>query len=119
MAVERWGAGGADVQVMGWGAGRGDEGFAAGNPEVAFVVVAEGPEPLDDGGQVGAVGDHHVQVDDRLGGEAGDGGAADMLNRNGEWAEPGGQPVAELLEGGGPGWVVADDDDRVGQDDLR
>jgi hypothetical protein len=63
MTVERRSPDGADVQVMSCGAGRGGEGFAAGNPKVAFVQVAEGPESLDDGRQVDAVGDDHVQVD--------------------------------------------------------
>jgi hypothetical protein len=83
------------------------------------VQVAERTQPLDDGGQVGVVGDHHIQVDDRLGGEPGDGGAADVFDGHGELAEGGGQPVAELLEGGGPARVVVDDDHRVDQDGLQ
>ena len=42
MTVERRSADDADVQVVGWCACRGGEGFAAGNAEVAFVVVAKG-----------------------------------------------------------------------------
>jgi hypothetical protein len=58
MPVERGRADGADVQVMRWRLGGGGEGFAAGHPKVALVLVAEGPEPFDHGWQVGTVGDH-------------------------------------------------------------
>jgi hypothetical protein len=42
MPAQRGSADGADVQVMGWCAGRGGEGFTARDSEVAFGVVAEG-----------------------------------------------------------------------------
>jgi hypothetical protein len=119
MTVERRRADGADVQVMGRCPGRGGEGLAVGNPKVAFVVVAEWLQPPDDVGEIAAVGDDDVEVDDRLGRETGDGGAADMFDGDREGAEGGGQPVAESLEGGGPARVVVDDDNRVGQDGLQ
>jgi hypothetical protein len=53
----------ADVEVAGgFGGGAGDC-FPPGDPEIAFVPVAEGGEPGDDFGQVGAGGDDDVEVD--------------------------------------------------------
>ena len=66
MTVERGSTDGADVQMMGWCAGRGGEGLAAGYPEVAFVAVAEWPQPPDDGGEIGAGGDDNRVGQDGL-----------------------------------------------------
>jgi hypothetical protein len=66
------------------------------------VAVAEGSEALDQRGQVGSGGDHDVEVDDGLGGQAGDGRAADVLDADGQGAEGAGQAVAELGEAGRP-----------------
>jgi hypothetical protein len=46
MTVEGACADGADIQVMGRGAGRGGEGFAARHPQVALVPITEGTDRL-------------------------------------------------------------------------
>src|ERR1035441_8635461 len=100
-------SGRGDVEVVSGRGGRAGEGFPAGDAEVCFVAVAEGGELADGCRQVGAGGDDDVDVDDGLGGQARDCGAADMLDLLGKRAEHACDLVAERGEDPGPARVVA------------
>jgi hypothetical protein len=63
-------------------------------------------------------GDHDVAIDDRLGGQTGNRGTADVLDGHHRHAGGGHRPgvlLPQLLEPLRPGWVVFDDDDHVRQ----
>jgi len=53
------------------------------------------------------------EVDHRLGGETGDCGRTNVLDRDGEVADCGGRTVAKPLELERPSRAVVDDDDRI------
>ena len=72
------GARGADVDVASWLVG-GEEGLPTGDAEVAAVDVAHRLQRGHRSRHVGSVHDH-VDVEDRLGGEAGHRGGADVLD---------------------------------------
>ena len=65
--------------------------------------------------EIVAAGDHDIQVNDRLGGKVGDRGTADVLDADRQWAESGGDAVAQPQEDRRPARVVVHDHDRVGQ----
>jgi hypothetical protein len=113
MASQRGAVRGAHVEVGRVGVGCRGEGFPARHAQVALVVVAEWLESPDDRGEVVAAGDHHIEIDDRLGGKVGDGGAADVLDPGHQGAEGGGDAVAQLHEDARPTRVVLHDHDRV------
>jgi hypothetical protein len=112
VALELAGFGWAEVEVVAVGVRGGEEGFALGDTEVALVDVAELGEALDGGGEVGGGAEEDVEVDDRFGGEVGDGGAAYVLDCGGDGAENLGDGATDGLELGGPFGVVVDDDYR-------
>ena len=72
----------ANIKMMGKIAGWSAEGLTAGNAQIATVVISQQRQFADNEGQIG-VGPHDdVDVNDRLGGEPGNCGAAYMFNRN-------------------------------------
>jgi hypothetical protein len=102
-----------DVGVVTRAAGRPAQRLATGCPQVAFVAIAEPDELLDRRRDRARHGHHHVEVDDRFGGQARHGGRADMLHDGPQAAHdlPDGRGQAlELLS---PSGVGVDDDDRV------
>ncbi len=92
--------------------------------DAAAVLVAERLEAVDDvlAGLHQRDADH--DVDDRLALQVGDGGAADVLDRDDRVAELGAQPGRLALVGRRPGGVVLGDGDelvdgRHGADRIR
>lgn len=98
-----------DVEVMTWLAGRGGEGFSAGDAEVTLRVVTQWAQVADHRGQVRPAADDYVEVDNGLGCQAGDRRAADMLDPCREGTEAGRDLVTEPRKYPWPLGVVIND----------
>ena len=72
----------ANVKMMGKIAGWSAEGLAAGNSQIATVVISQQRQFADNEGKIGARPQEDVDVNDRFSGESGNCGAAYMFDRN-------------------------------------
>jgi|SRR5579872_864251 len=77
----------ADIEVMREFVWRGLEGLAAGNAQVAPVPVTHQLQFANDERKIGVGSQENVEVDDWLGGEAGNSGAAYVFDYGREWTE--------------------------------
>jgi hypothetical protein len=85
------------------------EGFAVCDSEISLIAVVESCEAFDDQGQDGSGGDYDVEIDDGLGGETWDGGAADVFDCDGVGFDRRPEAVVERLEYLRPRGIVIDD----------
>jgi len=83
--------------------------FAAGNPEIALVLVADLAEPVNHHFQIVTRRDDQDQVNDRLGREAGYGGAADVFDSQGLRADGSRDSVSKNLEDAWPVRIIGVD----------
>lgn len=74
------------------------EGLAPGHAAIPEVLVPDRAKPPHDLGQHCPVGDDDVDVEDRLGSQAPDGGAADVLDRDRGLGERSRELLTQLLE---------------------
>src|SRR5450759_2083028 len=95
--------------MVGGGAVRRGECFAAGNPEIAPVLVAQLAKPIDHHFQIVMRRDDQDQVDDRLGREASYGGTADVFDAQHMGADGGRDSVSKMLEDARPLRVIVVD----------
>ena len=105
---------GADVKMVIRKLWRRRECLAAWDIQISLVPVSDRLESGDDGWESGPIRNHDVQIDNGLRRQAGNGSAADVLNRHGELSEPGGDQGSKLLEDGRPARIVVRHDNRLG-----
>lgn len=98
-----------DIEVVVLPVGGGNECLPPGDPAVAFVHVAERTQPLDGPEHLVGRRHHDVDVDNRLRGEAGYGGASHMLDPCADAIQGRDDPAAQGLEQRRPGGVVRHD----------
>jgi hypothetical protein len=82
MALVLLAAGWANIKMVGKIARWSAEGLTAGNAQIATVVISQQRQFADNEGKIGARPHEDVDINDRLGGESGNCGAADMFDRN-------------------------------------
>lgn len=97
------------VQVVIGQSRLGRKGHPSGYAQVALMLEAARNEGLDCGTGVAVRSDHDIHVDDRLGREAGDRCAADVLDPNGNVTDQRRQPQADGFALGRPVLVVGHD----------
>src|SRR5262245_2077968 len=98
-----------DVKMMVWTVPGRLERIATVDAEIALVYVPDRLQPLDDRRDEARVPDNHVDVDDRLGGEARNGRAADVLDGRGHACHGIDHAPTQVLELSRPARVVVHD----------